>query len=257
MADIETPRPRTKRVRTPLIVSGLLVLAASVGGALWLFNELSAERQVLAVVQQIERGDIIDREALGTVPVPAEATFSTVSPAEQDAILGSTALVTMQPGTLLSPDLFDEQLDLEEGYVLIGLVAASGEIPSGSVGVGDYLSLLDVGVEGEEAVEVARVEIDQIAGEEGARFMTMLVPQELASTVTILASRGTLRAAQIPDLEADPLTEGLDPEDLIGPIVTDEEDLENGDDNGDPQPEPEPEPEPAPDVDVDTGEEDN
>jgi SAF domain len=170
---------------------------ALLGG--WVFASLymsAGERvEVLAVAQDVERFQPIERDDLRTVRVAADPEVDTIDASDADSLVGRAAATDLVAGSLLAPDqLIGQGARLVgDDEAVVGAELARGDVPDGALAGG-----IDVMVVLRPAATAPDGEVDQVPGwllefgdpdgNTGDRQVSLVVPETRAADVAAAAS---------------------------------------------------------------------
>ncbi len=149
-------RPGGRRRRVGLAALGglFIVLAALLGASL--VSSLRSSTAVLVMQSSLAPGEVLAAGDLVVAELGADGLgqLSFVSAAEQDSVVGLTALGPVPAGSLVSPAMFGDRGDLiPADHSVIGVVLDRGALPAGVVQPGDEVELI-------AAADSARIAID-------------------------------------------------------------------------------------------------
>lgn len=192
------PAPAVRRLKVPQLAIGLLLTAgAAMGFVLW--NAASVQRvAVLALAEDITRGQVIDVEDLRIVHVGTDDPLAMVAADRAVDLVGRAAITDLPAGTLVTSEQFAIASTLIPGSGVVGLALAPGQYPTPQLRVGDLVNVV-VASDGEAAdagrllVEAAEVVWVEPVGTQGQRFVSLLTGEELAGEVAATAARGEVR----------------------------------------------------------------
>ena len=170
---------------------------ALLGG--WVFASLyvsAGERvEVLAVAQDVDRFQLIERDDLRTVRVAADPGVDTIAASDADELVGRAAATELHQGALLAPSQIvpaDARL-VEPGESIVGAELAPGDAPPGALAGG-----IDVLVVLRPSTTTPDAEIVQVFGwlysfgepdeNTGRRQVAVVVPDDRAADVASAAS---------------------------------------------------------------------
>jgi len=135
------------------LFAAIVVLVACLGGlgTAYGFAQVSHGKPVIVVAKPVLQGDVIQSGDLGVAEVTADGV-PTVALADQGTVVGSRALHTLAPGSLLASDDFG-QPGLPAGTSLVALRLAPGQMPSAALPGGRHVLLLGLpGLEDDDGV---------------------------------------------------------------------------------------------------------
>ena len=189
----QVPQPAGRRVRVPQLALGL-VLVAGAALAFVLVNAASVERQaVLALAEDVARGQVIEREDLQVVHVGSDDAVA-VTPLEQvEQVVGRTATSHLPAGSLVVVEQLATGAALTPGAGVVGLALTPGQYPTPELAVGDEVRVVEVTGAQQVLVEVAEVVAVEPVGGQGQRFVSLLADEEQAAAVAAAAATGEVR----------------------------------------------------------------
>lgn len=129
--------PPVLRRRPVFLVAGLLCLAIGALLSAWLFTRLGDSRPVLAVRQDVARGEVITAADLMTVSITADPALQLVPAALRAEVVGQRATSDLPAGGLLVAGSFAAGSIPEAGQSLVGLWLAPGQLPGVTLRAGD------------------------------------------------------------------------------------------------------------------------
>lgn len=200
--DLEAPNHGPARNRWPEITVGLLVVALFALVGTWFYSSTSDRQPVVAVRQPIERGHQVTAADLMVVEVASDQALNTVPGAQSAQILGRTALVDLEPGTLVSVALFADQAPVAVGEGIVGLALEPGEYPTLTLAPGDRVRIVETpkGAGGDaEVVLVAAAEVVDVTpiGVQNQLFISVSMAAAEADTVVAAAAQDRVRLVQV------------------------------------------------------------
>lgn len=237
------PAAKIRKVRGPWFAAAGIIMAIAIGGALYLYGQTATRTQYLGIVDDMARGELIERDNLGLVGLQADADLNFVLPGEADMVVGQRLVADLEGGTVLTHDLVSSGETVPEGKALVGLNLQAGEYPTANIGVGDYLAVVAVPNrrgDGLEAYELARAEVYSrtLLSDANMRlFLTVAVDEDRANYVSALHAAGSVYIVQTDTLEPGPTDLAGLPLDQL-PFDSTGDGLD--DRTGDPMPEPPP-----------------
>jgi len=191
--------PPSRRVRTPELIVGVLVMTVfALGAVLWHLRTVDRS-PALAVVGTVERGDVITAADLRVVYVSSDDAVARLDESQTAQVVGQVALVDLAPGTLLTRSVIADSPTLAEGEGIVGLSLEPGGYPAMGLAPGDRVNVVRSGdsfatatsddSDGESAGQASDVVV--------ARGATVFSVEELSSDrllVAILASEADSEA---------------------------------------------------------------
>lgn len=205
--------PPGRRVRTPELVIGVLVMSVfALGAVLWHLSTIDRS-PALAVVGTVERGDVISADDLRVVYVSSDEAVARLSESQMSEVVGRVALVDLAPGTLLTRSVVADRPTLQQGEGIVGLSLDPGGYPDLGLAPGDRVTIVRSGDaaaaeaaadstdEGESnsgnviARDATVVSVEELTGDR--RLVSVLTAQTDAEAVAAAAGSGSLRLVQV------------------------------------------------------------
>ena len=204
---LEPPR---RRVAVPQLLVAVLVVALSALAAVVLFSRVAARDPVLALANQVERGQVVDAADFQVVYVGTDDPISTVAADELSTLVGLTAAADLEAGTIVTPAYFVARSLLEPGEGVVGLALSPGEYPTLRLAPGDLVDVIRTQSAALEAdpgdggvVLAAAAEVFDVAqlGTQGQRFVSLRMPADAAAEVAGAAADGQVRLVLVAGAE--------------------------------------------------------
>ncbi len=205
MTGRETPEsmPQPVRRRRPLLVAAAVLL----GVLAWLVVATGLERaservQVWSVAAEVSRGEVVEQGHLvpTEVAVADPASVLAVTDVRATELVGGLWAADLPAGTLISPGLIVERLEVAGDQALVGLALPPGRWPSASLRAGDTVMVVGTGDASRVLVDRATVDSVTMLGDavSGTRLVTVAVPHGVAVEVTVAAAAGEVALAVVP-----------------------------------------------------------
>lgn len=195
--------PRPVRRRRPLLIASAALLAVLV----WLVVAAGLDRasdrvQVWSVASDVLRGETVEQAHLTPteVAVGDPSAVLSVADARIAGLVGRLWAADLQAGTLVSPSLTVERLEVDAGEALVGLALPPGGWPSSALRAGDPVMVVASGDVAEVLVERAMVDAVTVLGDavSGTRLITVAVPHAAAAEVAAAAAAGEITLLVVP-----------------------------------------------------------
>lgn len=196
-----TPLP-TRQRRPGWVASAIaLILAFAALGAV-LYQRAGAKTPVVVVVAEVPAGHVVTRQDLSTVAVAGAVTA--VAAEHLDAVVGQTARVHLLPNMLLQRSMISADPALAATQAAVGVVTASGQIPSGGLRPGDTVDVVALPAPGAAGagsgtpaaqVIAANARVDDFREDPartGGNLVTVIVPREKAVAVATASGAGRI-----------------------------------------------------------------
>ena len=199
---LEPPR---WRVQVPQLLVAVLLVALSALAAVVLFSRAASRDPVLALANEVERGQVVNAGDFQVVYVGTDDPVATVSADELATLTGLTAVANLEAGTIVTPSHFVARNVLGLGEGVVGLALSAGEYPTLRLAPGDLVDVIRTAVEPGDAgvVLVAAVEVFDLAelGTQGQRFVSLRMPVGAAAQVARAAAEGGIRLVLVAGAE--------------------------------------------------------
>ena len=200
----ELPTPVRHQRRWGLIALGIALLAVSVLGVQMLVSRAAQTAEVLALTQDVERGEQIQGSDLSTVRVPIDQNdLATVDASMIEDVIGQVAAADLIAGTTLTPTATVADLLPPTGQSVVGFALTVGQLPAQPLRAGDHVRIVDTPVAqgdppaGEPTAFDAVVLSVQPDSTTGTTLVDLQVDAEEASEIAVRAFTG--RAALVLD----------------------------------------------------------
>lgn len=135
------PGVRTRR-RPGLVALGVALVATGALLSAWLVGQAGDRTPVLVLARDVPYGATLTRADLATTDVAVDAAVGTVPVDGLDDVLGSTAVVPLLAGSLLSRDAVGSASAPGPGEVVVGLAVPATRMPAGQVVSGDRVEVV-------------------------------------------------------------------------------------------------------------------
>jgi hypothetical protein len=187
------PTAAVRRLRIPQLVVGVWLTAGTALGFV-LFHAASIERmEVLALADDIDRGQVLAVEDLQVVHVGTDDALAFTPADRSELLVGMAAVVALPAGTLVTVEQLAAGRTLVPGAGVVGLALSPGEFPTPRLGIGDLVNVVEVSDGLEVLIEAAEVVEVEPVGTQGQRFISVLAGEEAASRVAAAAAAGEVR----------------------------------------------------------------
>lgn len=136
--------PKNKNVARVVAGVGIVAFAALVGAYAFAASSPDTTR-VMVAEGDLVVGEPITAANMRTVEIGSAAGLDSVSPDEQDVLIGLTPRAAVPDGTVLNTGLFiAEDESIPVGKVIVGAVLEPGSTPTNSLRIGDPVGLIAV-----------------------------------------------------------------------------------------------------------------
>ena len=207
--DLDRPGSAAKKSRAPELALGALVLAVSALAALWLFTSSSSRTEVLALANDVVRGDTVEREDLVAVEIAADDSHLLLRPDQANELVGRVALIELPAGALAISSQFAQSSPLVVGEGIVGLDLAPGQVPSSTLSPGTTVAVVltptqpasesstaSASAPGEVLVETATVVESATTGSQSV-YVALSMSEMDARAVTVAAALDRVSLIQV------------------------------------------------------------
>lgn len=136
------PPPRTRR-RPGLLAAGVALVALGALGAAYLTQVVGSTVPVVAVVQAVPAGEVIDRADLAVANVAADPALAPVAAGRLESFVGQRAAVDLSAGSLLTEQAVTDEVVPTAGRSLVGVALTAAQLPAGALQPGDRVRVVD------------------------------------------------------------------------------------------------------------------
>ena len=187
------------RSRWPEITVGLLIIGifALAGG--WLYSNASTTEPVVALRSDMERGQPVTSNDLRVVEVGTEEALNLVAVDQSAVLIGQVALVDLEAGTLLSPELFAVGAPIANGSGIVGMALDPGEFPTLAMRPGDRVRVVATDGDDGQQVLAENAEVIDVApiGVQSQLFVSVAVTTEQADAIAAASADDLIRLIQV------------------------------------------------------------
>lgn len=135
-------RPRTRR-RPGLLAAGVALVALGALAAAYLTQVVGNTIPVVAVVQTVRAGEVIDRADLAVANVAADPALAPVAAGRLDSFVGQRASVDLSAGSLLTEQAVTDDVVPAAGRSLVGVALTASQLPAAVLQPGDRVRVVD------------------------------------------------------------------------------------------------------------------
>jgi len=197
------PTLRTVRSRLDLrwLVAGVLAICVGGLGAALLYANASSSASVITIKRTVYRDQTITADDLGVISLAVPIGLDVVPADRLAEIIGSTAIIDLPAGGILTPAEFGDPV-VPSGCVRLGLRLDPGRIPSSATEPGASVLLVPVGRDGGEPpsggsvpATIATIPRSQT---DGSIVVDITVAAAEGTRVAQLAAGGQLTVLRVP-----------------------------------------------------------
>ena len=131
-----------RKSRIPEIALGVLLVAGCALAALAWQTIADPSRTVLALNNNVTRGEVIAAADLQKVEIASDDLITVIGSDQIDTVIGRIAQVDLATGTLLAPNMVADVVTIEPGQALVGITVFRGELPSSTLRVGSPVDVV-------------------------------------------------------------------------------------------------------------------
>jgi len=200
----EQPEPRqaailrpTKSRRRPVLIALGVALALLGGiGTWWVTTNLTRTVSVMATGVDVARGETITAEDLTTIQLAGGQQVDAVPAADAAEVVGSTALVDLPAGTLITSANTGAAIAVTAGESIVGVSLTQAQMPGYPLAAGDQVRVVETPVtQGDAPTETPRsfeatVFTTRFDAETAVWVIDLVVPQREAADIAARASTG-------------------------------------------------------------------
>jgi Flp pilus assembly protein CpaB len=178
------------------VVAVLLVAVSALAGVV-VFSQASAREPVLVLANPVERGQVLAANDLRVVYMASDDAVATVSAEALGSLVGRLAVADLEASTIVTPAFFVDRETVAAGEGVVGLALSPGEYPTLGLAPGDVVDVIATGDPASESggVLASGAVVFEVAelGTQGARFVSLRMPAEVAAEVAQAAAAGGVR----------------------------------------------------------------
>lgn len=189
------PPPRTRR-RPGLLAAGVALVALGALGAAYLTQVVGSTVPVVAVVQAVPAGEVIDRTDLAVANVAADPALSPVAAGRLESFVGQRAAVDLSAGSLLTEQAVTDKVVPAAGRSLVGVALTAAQLPAAVLQPGDRVRVVDTptaqGVPPSTTPATIPGEVASVVGPDdtGLTVVNLIVTDERAADLAARVATG-------------------------------------------------------------------
>lgn len=135
--------PPKQRRRPALIGLGVALVALGGLGAAWLATTVSDTVAVIALRNDVSRGEVIEADDLTTANINADPNLEPIRASRRDELVGQYARNDLTRGSLLTQESVTESVLPAEGEAMVGVAVTPAQLPSEELRPGDTVRVVD------------------------------------------------------------------------------------------------------------------
>jgi hypothetical protein len=200
-----------RRTRIPELALGVLLVAGCALAAVAWQTLSDPSRAVLAVRNDIDRGDIITAADLQAVEIATDDQVNLIPSGSAATMVGRIAQVDLATGTLLTTAMAADVAAIGDGQALVGLPVERGSLPSTSLRPGSRVDVVLTPSDDDDAsllstdgaVLVAGAEVSEVTGTASGNdrtvYVSLLVTQDDAVKLARAAAHDRVHLIEVPE----------------------------------------------------------
>lgn len=134
--------PARARRRPLLVAAGVVAVCLGALVSVWAYTSSSSSQQVLAIGQEVTRGQVIERGDLLEVRTSIDPALRTIATSDSGKVVGQRAATDLFPGSLLTPAALTPALVPSQGQSVVGLALSSAKMPADTLVPGDAVRVI-------------------------------------------------------------------------------------------------------------------
>jgi len=183
-----------------LIAVGVLLIVVSAIVASYVVSIVKDTVQVVAALDTIPRGSLIERIDLTTVEIRPDPLLKTIPATDLDSLVGRRAAADIPAGVIVAPGAVTDRLPPESGQAIVGVALTVDQMPATRPRHGQPITFVTTPESGADVTKISPIEIPAIVleytgfSDQGWLVIDVTVPKDQAATVASLAAAGRLAA---------------------------------------------------------------
>lgn len=134
--------PARARRRPLLVAAGVVAVCLGALVSVWAYTSTSTTQQVIAVREQVGRGQVIKAGDLVAVRTSIDPALRTLPVSKSATVVGQRAATDLLPGSLLTPAAISPALVPAQGRSVVGLALSSAKMPAAILAPGDAVRVV-------------------------------------------------------------------------------------------------------------------
>ena len=127
------------------IVASACLVFGSVAAFVSIYAHAAQHVPVLVIVRPVHAGAVIQASDLGTYELSSVGSLPVISAGSESSVVGSTATVSIEPGTLLTGADYARSQPLPAGTAIVGVAPKIGQLPATGVVAGQHVMVVGTG----------------------------------------------------------------------------------------------------------------
>jgi len=182
----------------------LVVVCASIAIFADLYASADHQTSVIIVTETIEQGQLIAGSQLGEATASISGGVTAIPVADASELSGHRAAVTIEAGSLLTPEDVTTAAPIVAGDAVVGLALKAGQLPAAGVEPGDQVQIVQTASPGTPLSSVSTSGSSSTSGSEsggGGSATGVLVPQATVFDVEVPSSNSSSGASLLVSVE--------------------------------------------------------
>lgn len=142
-ATAPTITPTRTRRRSGVLAAGVALVVVGALGAAYLTQVVGDTARVVAVAQDVQPGEVIERTDLIVADVSTDPVLDPVPASRLTELVGRRAAVALTTGSLLTDAAVTEQVLPAGGQSLVGVALQRAQLPAEPLRPGDRIRIVD------------------------------------------------------------------------------------------------------------------
>lgn len=197
VATVLAPPPKLRR-RPALIAAaiGAVCIGALLAG--WAWTATTNTQEVLVALHSIERGAVIEADALVRVRLSADPALKPIAASQLKEVAGQRAAMDIAEGAMLTPGSLTSEVVPGEGQSVVGVALTPAQAPGLDLQYGDRVLVVVTPAQGEELPAGTPLTNDatvvgvHVSEETGQSVVDLLVPKADAAVLATRIATGNI-----------------------------------------------------------------
>ena len=183
--------------RVPWLLLAVVLIAGGGLTAAVLVSNMAQRTPVLAVADDVARGQVLTRADVRVASVAVDAQVPTMPPEQVDQVVGRTVAASLPAGSLLSPQVLSRSDLVGDDADVVGLLLEAGQYPVADLAAGDRVAVIATGdTTRRSSARLADAEVHAVGDLEVSstqRLVSIVVPSSAVDAVAQAAAADGVR----------------------------------------------------------------
>jgi hypothetical protein len=182
----------------------LVVVCASIAIFADLYASADHQSSVIIVTETIQQGQLFAGSQLGEASASISSGVTAIPVADASELSGHRAAVTIEAGSLLTPEDVTTAAPIASGDAVVGLALKAGQLPAAGVEPGDRVQIVQTASPGTPLSSVSNSSSSSTSGSQssgGGSETGVLVPQATVFDVEVPSSNSSSGASLLVSVE--------------------------------------------------------